>query len=128
GEQTDEDPLDHVRLADDDLADLVRDLFDERALARDQLVQRTDVVHGLLGSSKPPGVGRYSSVADLFGAAVRDVDPALVADDGAEQEHEPAPLVAEHIDDENAGEDAGDTEHDLGDSRMHGATYRGDVI
>ena len=45
-EQTDENALDHVGLADDDLADLVHQAFDEGALFGDELVQCPDVVHG----------------------------------------------------------------------------------
>ncbi len=45
GEQPDEDALDHVRLADDDLADLVQQGVDEGALFGDQLVQGAYVVH-----------------------------------------------------------------------------------
>ncbi len=43
-EQADEDALDHVLLADDDLADLVEDRVHEGALALDQVVDDTDVV------------------------------------------------------------------------------------
>jgi hypothetical protein len=46
GEQPDQDALDHVRLADNDLADLVREVVDEGALFGDELVQRADVMHG----------------------------------------------------------------------------------
>ena len=45
-EQADEDALDHVLLADDDLADLVGEAVDEGALLGDELVQGADVVHG----------------------------------------------------------------------------------
>jgi hypothetical protein len=43
GEQPDEDALDHVPLADDDLAHFRHDLVDEAALLRDQLVDRLHV-------------------------------------------------------------------------------------
>ena len=58
GEQADQDALDHVGLADDDLADLGQQLVDERALLGDQLVQCADVVHGMRDSR-----GREGDVA-----------------------------------------------------------------
>ena len=46
-QQADEDALDHVGLADDDLADLCQHLVDEGALFADQLIHDSDVaLHG----------------------------------------------------------------------------------
>ncbi len=45
-QQADEDPLDHVRLAYDDLADLVRKTVDEGAFLGHKLVEGANVVHG----------------------------------------------------------------------------------
>jgi hypothetical protein len=57
-QQPDQDALDHVLLADDDLADLVQQAVDEGALLGDQLVQGTDVVHGGPSSTRPTGERR----------------------------------------------------------------------
>ncbi len=48
----DEDPLDHVLLAHDDLADLVRETVDEGAFLGDELVEGANVVHGVLSLAR----------------------------------------------------------------------------
>src|SRR6202012_2671601 len=61
-EQSDEDSLDHVRLADDDLRDFVLDPVDERALARDDFVELPGVYHRA-GSYHEKGLSRRAPYA-----------------------------------------------------------------
>ncbi len=54
GDEPDEQPLDHVALADHHLAGLGHELIDEGALALDAVVELADVGGELLHSGEPP--------------------------------------------------------------------------
>ena len=68
GEQPDEEPLDHVSLADDDPADLIQQAVDKGALRVNLLLNRFDiVVHGtILGRCCTNMVWRSRTRPDLM--------------------------------------------------------------